>query len=359
MRLLPFLLPLLGLGEALLVPNSSGPYGVALRVQGMTDDSRIDPYDPKKGHRQVLASIFWPVDKDSCSKKVVPYMPHATAEYYGQQAQALGLSNDTFKAFELEVCTPKGSHGSKSGCKTDKKYPVAIFSPGAGNSRLLYSAMARSLASYGNVVVLIDHPYDPDIVEFPGGKIIKGGNIPEDIPSLEKLTGVRAKDISFVISQVKSRPFQRKVFKGLPGTVDTGKFVALGHSLGGASAANAVLWDTRIRGGMNLDGQLFEPALSKGLKKPFFLIGRPSHDESDKTWDKFYSNLKGPKDMKLIKGTQHGSFTDYPQLISALGLPKETMKTVEPLIGSVNGAVLEKLIAKTVLGYMKTCFGSH
>ncbi|SPJ76096.1 related to PAF acetylhydrolase family protein [Fusarium torulosum] len=359
MRLLLLLLPLFGLGDALLVPNSSGPYGVALRVQGMTDDHRIDPYDPKKGHRQVLASIFWPVDKDSCSKKIVPYMPPATAEHYGQQVQALGLSNDTFKAVELEVCTLNTSRGSKSGCKTDKKYPVAIFSPGAGNSRLLYSAMARSLASYGNVVVLIDHPYDQDIVEFPGGKIIKGGNIPEDTPSLEKLAGVRAKDISFVISQVKSLSFQRKVFKGLPGTVDTDKIVALGHSLGGASAANAVLWDSRIRGGMNMDGRLFEPALSKGLKKPFFLIGRPDHDDSDKTWEKFYNNLKGPKDMNLIKGAQHGSFTDYPQLISALGLPKETMKTLVPLIGSVDGPVLEKLIAKTVTGYMKRCFGRN
>lgn len=190
MRFLLILLPLFGLGDALLVPNSSGPYGVALRVQGMTDDHRIDPYDPKKGHRQLLASVFWPVDKDSCSKKLVPYMPPATAEYYGQQVQALGLSNDTFKAFELEVCTPKTSRGSKSGCTSDKKYPVAIFSPGGGNSRLLYSAMARSLASHGNVVILIDHPYDQDIVEFPGGKIIKGGKIPEDTPSLNKLSQV-------------------------------------------------------------------------------------------------------------------------------------------------------------------------
>jgi hypothetical protein len=50
--------------------------------------------------------------------------------------------------------------------------------------------MARSLASYGNIVVLIDHPYDPPVVEFPDGKIIKGGNIPDDAKSNQQLGSV-------------------------------------------------------------------------------------------------------------------------------------------------------------------------
>jgi hypothetical protein len=181
-------LSLVGAGNAILLPKPSGPYGTALRIEGMTDKSRIDPYDPKKAHRQVLASIFWPVDSASCSNKVVPYMPPATAKAYGQQAEQLGLSNDTFAALEFQVCkTPV----PQKGCEIEKKsFPVAVFSPGAGNSRLMYSLMARSLASYGNVVVLIDHPYDPPVVEFPDGKIIQGGNIPDDTKSNQQLSSV-------------------------------------------------------------------------------------------------------------------------------------------------------------------------
>ncbi|KAF9775663.1 hypothetical protein IL306_006214 [Fusarium sp. DS 682] len=350
-------LSLLGVGNAILLPKPSGPYGVALRIEGMTDKHRIDPYDPKKGHRQVLASIFWPIDSTSCSNKAVPYMPPATAKAYGQQAEkTLGLSNDTFPALEFEVCkTPF----PQKGCSSEKKsFPVAVFSPGAGNSRLLHNFMARSLASYGNVVVLIDHPYDPPMVEFPDGKIIRGGNIPETMEALEQLTSVRAKDISFTISQLQRPSFQKKVFKGLPGSIDNKKIVALGHSLGGASAAMAVLSDNRIRGGMDMDGQIFEPALSKGLDKAFFLIGRPNHSEEDATWKKFYAKLRGPKKEIAVKGTVHGSFTDYPYLIKALDLPKPAQKMTEQIVGTVDPSYLEKFLSKTVVEYMKISFGS-
>ncbi|KAK2923445.1 Platelet-activating factor acetylhydrolase-like [Fusarium oxysporum f. sp. vasinfectum] len=155
----------------------------------MTDNRRIDPYDPTDGHRQVLASIFWPVDADSCFSDKVSYMPPATAKAYGQEAQKMGLSNDTFKSVEIEVCAVSTSPKNKSRCHAKKKrFPIAIFSSGSGNSRLIYNAMARSIASFGNVVVLIDHPYDAIIVEFPDGTVVEDGNMPEDTESLEKAT---------------------------------------------------------------------------------------------------------------------------------------------------------------------------
>ncbi|KAL6925401.1 hypothetical protein ACHAPO_010482 [Fusarium lateritium] len=346
-------LSLLGIGHAITLPDPTGPYGVTLRSQGMTDTQRVDPYDPKKGNRQVLASIFWPILPSTCSEESVPYMPPAVAKFYGQQAQSMGLSNETFAAFNYAVCkTPD----SQKGCESKKRFPLAVFSPGAGNSRLLYSIMARSLASYGNIVVLIDHPYDADIVEFPNGEIIKSGNIPETTKALTELTEVRAKDVSFVISKFLQPSFQRKALRGLPGSIDTKKIVALGHSLGGASAAVASLSDSRIRGGMDLDGQIFEPALTKGLDKAFFLIGRPNHSEEDTTWKKFYARLRGPKKEIAIKGTVHGSFTDYPQLIQALDLPASTKKAVQQLVGDVDANYLEKFLSETIVSFMNISF---
>lgn len=191
MHVLFFLLSLLHLGGALLLPNPSGPFSVALRIQPMTDQSRLDPYAPNKDQkRQVLASIFWPVDAESCSSKRVPYMPPATAHAYGLAAEEMGLSNDTFRAFEMSVCQITAPSSCKHDESRNAKFPVAVFSSGAGNSRLLYSGMARSLASYGYVVVLLDHPYDAEIVEFPDGTIITAADISDETEDLQKATQV-------------------------------------------------------------------------------------------------------------------------------------------------------------------------
>lgn len=192
MHLFVLILSFLHFGNALLLPKPSGPYPVALKINTMTDTHRVDPYSPDKQKRTILTSIFWPVGSNHCSTKRVPYMPPATAAAYGAQAAEMGLSNDTFKVLEMEVCNVSKT----SACQSSKdhkgpKFPLAVFSPGSGNSRLQYSAMARSLASYGYVVVLVDHPYDAAIVEFPDGTIIMGGNIPEDEKNLEEAIQVR------------------------------------------------------------------------------------------------------------------------------------------------------------------------
>ncbi|KAJ3549172.1 hypothetical protein NM208_g646 [Fusarium decemcellulare] len=357
MYFLLFFLSLLHLGSAVLLPKPSGPYSVALRIHSMTDHHRIDPYAPNHQKRRILTSIFWPVDVNSCESKRVHYMPPATAEAYGRQAASMGLSNDTFKSIEMEVCRVSTPSACKDQGNQKAKFPVAIFSPGSGNSRLIHNAMARSLASYGHVVVLIDHPYDAAIVEFPDGTIIPGADIPEDTENLQKATQVRSEDISFVISQIQKIEFQGKVFNGLPGNIDTKTIFALGHSMGGASAAAAMLTDSRILGGMNLDGRLFDPVLTKGFKKPFMQLGRPDHRSQDATWVKFWKILTGPKIELEVAGTVHGSFHDLAFVLKALGLPKEVMKQTVPLFGSIDGQAMQQLVSETVSAFITYTLG--
>lgn len=193
MKLILVLPALLSVVGAILLPNPDGPYPVAHRVHALTDTSRNDPYAPanKTEQRRVLVSLFWPVDgTKSCKTETVPYMPPATAELYGMQASSMGLSNETYASFSMEYCKVAPIRGCSA--KSQKsQYPLAVFSSGAGNSRLIYSATAKSLASYGYVVVLVDHTYDAAIVEFPNGDIVLAADIPETDPSLEEATKVR------------------------------------------------------------------------------------------------------------------------------------------------------------------------
>lgn len=156
-----------------------------MRVQEFTDTSRPDPYAPKdKPHaRRVLISVFLPIEpRRKYPVELPPYMPPQTAKFYGTQLAEVGLPADTFGRFQLEVSKLPATCG-KAKRHAEPRYPVVLFSPGFGVTRLMYSAGARALASKGYAVVTIDHPYDAPIVEFPDGDVILSANINLEDPA--------------------------------------------------------------------------------------------------------------------------------------------------------------------------------
>jgi hypothetical protein len=188
MKFLPIIL--LSTASALLVPPPTGPYSVAIKVQALTDPTR--PADPLRNAtdglhtRRVLMSVYLPVDTRGkrCPPQTAPYMTPKVAAVYGKQAAEAGLSKDLFSSFDMQFCdlaklSPCG------GKKSKKRYPVVLFTPGLAESRLLYGAGARSLASEGYVVVTVDHPFEPDFVEFPDGSVVAGGEIADDDEALK------------------------------------------------------------------------------------------------------------------------------------------------------------------------------
>ncbi|KAK2010855.1 PAF acetylhydrolase [Colletotrichum eremochloae] len=329
--------------QAVLVSPPTGSYPVSMSIQSLTDSSRLDPYAPKnESHsRQVMISTFLPVDeaKTPCTGwERVPYMTPLVAKAYDQLGASVGLPNGTFSGFKMEFCQTKARS-----CQTSRsKFPLVLFSPGWGNPRLLYGAMAREVASHGFTVVTIDHPYDASFVEFPNGTVYQAANLdPENSTVLETLTKVRAEDTSFVLSHFHENP--------IPG-VDLDRTIMFGHSLGGATAAAAMLTDSRIRGGINMDGMLINPVLGAGLDQPFALVGRPGHAEEDPTWDEFYTGLRGASVLLSVSGTTHASFTDFPVLISSLNLtlPDEARSLLEVELGTLEFGRIENVVAGIV-----------
>jgi hypothetical protein len=160
------------MAHAIVVSGPSGPWPVSYHVVELTDESRWDPYAPKDSphKRRILTSFFVPnhVDQQKCEVDKVDYLPPKTLEAYGNVAKSLGLPNTIFQGFQLEFCK------ASSKKKRQPPLPVVIFSPGYGGSRLLSSAQAQSLASQGNVVITVDHPYEATVVEFPDGTVIYG-----------------------------------------------------------------------------------------------------------------------------------------------------------------------------------------
>lgn len=132
--------------------------------------------------------------------------------------------------------------------------------------------------------------------------------------------------------------------------VNLKRTIMFGHSLGGATAAAAMLQDSRILGGINLDGKLLDPVLNAGLSRPFTLVGRPGHSADDPTWDVFFPALRGSKALLTVSNTTHGAFTDFPNLISSLNLtlPEAARSLLESELGSLEFGRIGKVVAGIV-----------
>lgn len=310
-----------------IIPHPNGTYGVGLSIAKLTDKGRIDPYNTKQ-HRSVMLSAFYPVGPlAKCNHDVVDYMPLATAQIQDEYYAQYGLPNGSFKMVHLSLY--------KAPLHTDI-HPLLLFSPGLGNSRLIYSALAQSIASHGFTVVTIDHPYDANVVEYPDGTLVLGANITTD-EQIEQALTVRVKDISFILDMLSHLSNVRQLIPSAGATLNTEHAVVIGHSLGGATAAQAILEDSRIIGGTNLDGTFFGSVLQKGLKKPFLLFGHEGKNQStDASWKTLWSKLRGWRRELELEGSQHATFSDLPLLVDVLGL-RNALPGVDEVLGMIEG----------------------
>lgn len=182
-----------------LIPQLGGPFAVSNVVLPLTDTSRRDPYNTTQA-RRVLLSLYLPAPRSAaCNPQNVPYMTPAVTAWYNQYVASFGLPGNLFDHLGLQFCESV----QQSGRKCREHFPVVLYSPGSGNSRLIYGARARSLASQGYMVVTVDHPYDAAVVEFPDGSIVLGADIDDsDETQLAKAVAVRAQHSSLPCSNL-------------------------------------------------------------------------------------------------------------------------------------------------------------
>jgi hypothetical protein len=112
-----------------------------------------------------------------------------------------------------------------------------------------------------------------------------------------------------------------------------------GHSLGGAAAIAAMLADSRVRAGIDMDGSTGAPIPGGGLPRPFLFLGRQSGytpgsgaaaapGRRDRklpggavaTWERDWELLTGWKRWLVVAGAVHASFTDLALIADQSGI---------------------------------------
>ena len=327
--------------SASVIPHPNGTYGVALHTAKLTDKTRQDPYN-KSQNRSVMLSAFFPAELlASCSPKFVEYMPSATSQIQDSVYAPYGIPTGTFESLRLSICKlPRHT----------RSHPLILFSPGLGNSRLLYSALAQSIASHGYTVVTIDHPHDASVVEYPDGTLTLAADIETDA-QIQQALNVRVQDVRFVLDALSTLAGVRRLIPSANTPLNTTHALIAGHSLGGATAAQAMLADPRLVGGVNLDGTFFGSVLNKGLQRPFLLFGHEGKNQStDKSWGTMWHGLRGWRRELKLGGSTHATFTDLPVLVDVLCF-RAVMEGVDAVVGVIVGDRARTVISVFVAAF--------
>ncbi len=334
--------------STVLLPNPSGPYKVGLNTIKLVDETRLDPFAPDCRPRAVMLSLFYPVNLRSeynltCLSE---YMPAVTATFEDQKYSPFGLLIGSFEKLSLQVSCKNSS------VYHHNDYPVVLFSPALETSRLLYNAIAQSVASSGYIVASIDHPYDADIVEFPDGSFVLGANISSDA-QVALAVDTRAQDASFVLNELRKESVAKHLLRGARRGFNVSKVAMFGHSLGGAAAAAAMLNDSRIVGGLDLDGSVYGPVVDQGLDRPFLLWGHQAKNRSmDETWATLWRHLRGWKLELELDGSTHYTFSDFPLVAKVLDLVNGLPPEDKALLGTLDGLRVIEIVGAYVTAFL-------
>jgi hypothetical protein len=198
---------------------------------------------------------------------------------------------------------------------------LVVLSPGLGDPRATLTGMAEDLASHGYVVAAIDHTYETYAIKFPDGRIATCVTCAiDDDPDtfFPKLFQVHTADVSFVLNQLTG------THPAWPGSrlIDASRIGMAGHSAGGAAALSAMLADSRIDAGIDMDGTTYDQLPGSGLSRPFMFLGTQAEHSpgQDSTWDHDFGRLTGWRRWFTVAGAIHISFTDYQVFTDAIGL---------------------------------------
>lgn len=290
---------------ALTLPAPTGRYPVGTTWLHLTDDARPDPWRPEL-RRELMVSLWYP----AVASPGTP-APYTTAAVSARIIAAEGLPLPP----DLLTTVRTNARRDVPVRPTVRGWPLVVLSPGFSLSRESVTGLAEELASRGYVVAGVDHPHEARGVEFPDGRVADclacEATGPDRMP---RVVEGRAADVSFLLDRLNG---PRRVWRGAR-FVDQARIGMVGHSIGGASAAQTLRTDPRVDAGINLDGTHFVPVPAGSVAKPFLLVG--SERPADASWLRDWPGLAGWKRWLTVTGSGHLSFTDRPVLGAQLGM---------------------------------------
>jgi dienelactone hydrolase len=287
----------MALVPALIFPQYSpikptGEYSVGTKSYSLTDESRQEYFTKEDDKRKVTIQYWYPQDKE--------------------------VKGDTIA---------KG------------KFPLVVFSHGAFGYRMSNYSTYQELASHGYIVCSIDHPYHAFMTKQEDGKTIianmdfinsamaaTNGDISaeETYKLQQEWMKLRTGDMSFVLDYIRKTAASINA-DALYKSMDLENIGLMGHSLGGATAAQIGRTDKDIDAVAVIDGTMLgeitgfengkDVVSNTPYPKPIMNFYNEEHYKDALADKEVYPNMVAAKNaldsyQVVIKGSGHMNFTD-------------------------------------------------
>ena len=282
----------------------------------LTDVSRPDPWAAGVNARELMVSLWYPAAPSDGPR--APYMTPAESRLQLTSRGITGVPPDALSTVRTNAVIDAIPAGPR------RSLPLVVLSPGFTSPRSTLTALAEDLASHYYVVAGIDHTYESYATAFPDGRVTTC--LAREAPRRdrgEKVVAGRAADVSLVLGELTC------AHPPWPGAalIDPSRMAMAGHSIGGAAAIAAMLADSRVRAGLDMDGTTHARIPARGLSRPFLFLGKPPGQDIPgkpggpaSTWERDWKLLTGWKRWLQVAGAVHASFTDLALLADQTGI---------------------------------------
>jgi predicted dienelactone hydrolase len=345
---LPAFLPVVNL------PKPSGYNEIGTMRIDFTETARKNILTGKSSQQKIAVQVWYPALNTSGLKRANWMDNRQTASLF---AKYEGLP-DLFGQF-CQVRTNSYWNAAISGKAS--KYPVILFSSGAGMFSDLNTIQMEEIASQGFVVFAVSHPNDDFAVIYSDGSIMPGNleqssALAEDskqaiaaakrlFPNNEnnpdfqralirncKLNNenvrVWSDDMSFVADQI-SKLNDGSLPSIFTDKLDMSNLGIFGHSFGGAAAGETCLNDSRFKAFVNMDGTPFGDTVDRVIQQPFMILTeKPNQNAKLPVSDGYSKNQKNFTTVYLNQ-SQHMNFTDFNTIIPSFGKAFGILGTID------------------------------
>ncbi|EMK2594137.1 alpha/beta hydrolase family protein [Bacillus sp. GMs2/2] len=338
---LPLLFPIITL------PEPTGKYTVGTKAFHLIDTNRKETTVPNsQGNRELMIQVYYPATKGSGK-------PSAYFENINELAEQLAVTNGAPYIVTTHLgLTKTHSYQNAKPLQDKEKFPLLLFGHGMGLYGQQNTFQLEELASQGYVVIALNFTGYAATTIFPNGNRVDSIPIEYTPTALNTIVQKWEQDTTFVLNEVIEGNFD-KSFKTIADLIDYDRIGMFGHSFGGATAAQMLVKDTRIKAAIDMDGGLYGDPLPKdGPQKPFMLMNAEAtihfmkEAENPKTTgiqnellEIVYSRNKTIEKpgvyTVVIPKTNHTSFTDLAAFSPIINEPGEDVATNYKLINKL------------------------